>query len=74
VSDQEEIIQPEEEEESNITPTNMATASAIGLRQPASFEYQRNCSRWDTWVRQFNMFLLASGIKGDEQQTNTFFT
>ena len=53
----------------------MTTATAIGLRQPAPFDYQRNCSnaaRWETWVRQFNMFILAAGIKEDEQQVNTF--
>ena len=49
----------------------MTTATEKGLRQPAPFDYQRNCSnaaRWETWVRQFNMFILAAGIEEDEQR------
>jgi hypothetical protein len=45
------------------------------LRQPEQFDYQRNCSnaeRWQTWVRKFNMFLLASNITDEAQQLNTF--
>ena len=45
------------------------------LRQPAPFDYQRNCSnaeRWQTWVRQFNMYLLAANVTDDAQKLNTF--
>jgi hypothetical protein len=51
------------------------TKYATGLSQPAGFEYQRNSSnviRWNSWVRQFNTFIKAAGIKGDEAELNTF--
>lgn len=65
-------------EESNISSESLIMTTSVfatGLSQPAVFNYQRSVSNsksWETWVRQFNTYIKAAGIKGDDAQLNTF--
>ena len=47
-----------------------------GLLQLAAFDVdldggRSNATRWKTWIRRFNNYLVANGIAGDQKQIAT---